>query len=140
MSSQMSPYIMLDGKAQKAIQFYEQALEAKIIFMQTFGEGPENREHPMSADIKQRIAHSVLRIGDGELFVADSERSKPQQPGALLSICITTDNIDKTKAFYNSLQEGGQVNHPLEETYFSPAYGMVTDKFGVTFQISTKRG
>lgn len=135
MTIQFMPFIMLDGNANEAIEFYEKSLDAKVMFKQTFGEGPEN----VPTDAKDRVAHAVLKVGEAEMFVADTEPGENNQPGNRLSICITTNEIEKSKKMYESLKQGGQVNIPLQEIYFSPAYGMVTDKFGVTFQIFTTK-
>lgn len=139
MTLQLNPFIMLDGNAQEAISFYEVALNAKVLFKQTVGEGPQNPNAPLSAEEKERVAHSVLKVGDSDLFVSDLFPGQALQKGNQITICITTDELAKSQAFYDSLQQGGQVLMPLSETYFSPAYGMVTDKFGVTFQIFTKK-
>lgn len=140
MTLQFIPYIMLNGNANEAIAFYEKALDAKVLSKQTFGQAPESIQNTMPSDVKDRVAHSVLRIGEIEMFVADTEPGQQTQPGDRLSICITTNDIDKSKQFYGALQQqGGQVIAPLQEMYFSPAYAMVTDKFGITFQIFTTR-
>lgn len=139
MMLQMNPYLMMDGNAKEAIQFYEKSLEAKILFKQTVGEGLENPEYPMSAEEKELVAHSVLRVGETDMFVADQIPGQSIQRGNQITICITTNEMEKSKQLYESLKQEGQVNMQLQETYFSPAYGMVTDKFGVTFQIFTKR-
>ncbi|WP_134686747.1 VOC family protein [Brevibacillus migulae] len=139
MKLQLTPFIMLDGNADEAIRFYEQALNATVVFKQTFGDAPEDPEHPLPADAKNRIAHSVLKIGDSELFVADLDPGKPHNKGNLVNICITTEDAKHSRQLFDSLREGGQVNMPLQEIYFSPAYGVVTDKFGAVFQIFTKK-
>jgi PhnB protein len=138
MTVQVNPYIMLDGNAKEAIQFYEKSLDAKVLFQQTFGEAPENPEHPVPEEAKERIAHSVLRIGETEMFVADTEHGQQTQIGNRVTICITTNEVEKTQQMYDILQQDGKVNIPLTEIYFSPAFGVVTDQFGVTFQIFTK--
>lgn len=139
MTLQVTPFIMLDGNAKEAIQFYERSLDAKVIFMQTFGEGPENPEHPLPEEAKERLAHSVLKIGDADLFVSDTFPGQTNQIGNRVQVCITTPNIEKSNQFFEALKQGGQVIVPLQKVHFSPAYGMLTDKFGVTFQIFTKR-
>ncbi|OBZ10679.1 hypothetical protein A8L34_19060 [Bacillus sp. FJAT-27264] len=139
MSFQLIPYIMLNGQAKEAIQFYEQALGAQLLFKQTFGEGPQNPDSPLKAEDAALVAHAILKIGDTQIFVADCIPGLTLQQGNVLTICLTTDDSDQAKQFYQALQQGGQVILPLEAAYFSPAYGMVKDKFGVTFQIFTKR-
>jgi PhnB protein len=139
MSLQFNPYLMMNGNAKEAIQFYEKSLDAKVLFLQTVGDGPQNPESPIPEEEKGRVAHSVLKVGESEIMVSDNIPGQPLQSGNQVTICISITEKEKAKQIYEALHQGGQVNIPLEETYFSPSFGMVTDKFGVTFQIFTKR-
>ncbi|MDQ6421417.1 VOC family protein [Paenibacillus sp. LHD-117] len=139
MTYQVTPFITLNGNAREAIRFYESALEAKVVFMQTYGEGPEDQSHPLPTHSKERIAHSVLKIGGAELFVADSISDEPNEIGHRLQICITTPDTETSARFFEALLDGGQVVMPLQETYFSPAFGIVTDRYGITIQLFTPR-
>jgi PhnB protein len=129
---------MMDGNAKEAIQFYEKALDAKVLFYQTFGEMPENPEFPLPAEAKDRVSHAMLKVGESDLMFSDTFPGQPHQSGSQVTICISTNDIAKSKQIFEALQQDGQVNMPLQETHFSPAYGVVTDKFGVTFQIYTE--
>ncbi|OKP83471.1 hypothetical protein A3844_21770 [Paenibacillus helianthi] len=140
MTIQLNPFILLDGNAQKAIEFYQETLGAKLLFKQTVGEGPQNPDTPLSEEAKARIAHSVLRVGETDFYVADLEEGQALIPGNGINICITVDNAAEAEQLYHLLKEGGQVDIELAPAYFSPAFGMVTDKFGVAFQVFTKRG
>ena len=140
MNVKFTPFIMLDGHANEAIRFYEQALGAQVAFKQTFGEIPEQGSPtPMAEEMKQRIAHSVLVVGGAELFVSDSEPDQPLERGDQVNICVTVTNVSEAERIYDALRSEGKVLVPLQPFYFSPAYGMVTDRFGVTFQIFTER-
>lgn len=139
MTVEVNPFILLEGTAREALSFYQESLGAKLLFMQTVGEGPQNPEAPLSDEEKAHIAHSVLKVGETTLFVADLEPGQTRQTGNGLNLCISTDAAAASEQFYNALKEDGQVDIALGPAYFSPAYGMVTDKFGVTFQIFTKR-
>lgn len=125
---------MLDGQAKEAIQFYQEVFDAELLFVQTFAESPEE---PITDHDDQLIAHSVLKIGNSQLMVADRSPEFPSQKGSQVSICVTIPEVEKTKRIYRALQQGGEIHTPLEKTYFSPAYGVVTDQFGVTFQFFT---
>lgn len=138
MTLRLTPYLMMDGNAKEAIQFYEKALDAKVLFSQTFGEMPENPEFPLPAEAKDRVSHAMVKVGEADLMFSDIFPGQPHQIGDQVTICISTSDVDKSKQIYEALQEGGQVKMPLQETFFSPAYGIVTDKFGVTFQIYTE--
>ncbi|MCR8997429.1 VOC family protein [Brevibacillus halotolerans] len=138
MTLKLIPYLVMDGNAKEAIQFYEKALHAKVLFNQTFGEMPENPEFPIPANAKDRVAHAMVKVSETDLMFSDTFPGQPHQKGNQVTICIATSNKEESTQIYEALQEGGQVNMPLQETHFSPAYGIITDKFGVTFQIYTE--
>ncbi|KAF6656268.1 VOC family protein [Paenibacillus polymyxa] len=138
MSKRLIPYITMDGNAKEAIEFYEKALDAQLLFIQTFGEMPENPDFPIPAEVKERVGHATLKVGETELMFSDTFPGSPFSSGNQVSICITTDSVEQAQKMFDALQQGGQVGMPLQETHFSPAYGNVTDKFGVTFQMFTE--
>ncbi|MBW9146684.1 VOC family protein [Clostridium sp. CM027] len=140
MSLKVSPFIqIMDGRAKEAIEYYQEVLNAKVLFMQTIGQGPKDEVSKFEKNQLDLVAHSVLKIGENKIMVADIFPGVPFQKGNQISICITSDDISITKQFYEKLKEDGKILIELNEIYFSPAYGMVTDKFGVTFQIFTAR-
>ncbi|AIE61487.1 VOC family protein [Bacillus methanolicus] len=138
MTLQLSPYLMMNGNAKEAIKFYEKVLDAKLLFYTTFGEMPENPEFPLPEEAKELVAHALLKVGESDLMFSDVFPGYTSQIGDQVTICITTNDIEKSKQIFESLQQDGQVKMPMQETSFSPAYGIVTDKFGVTFQIYTE--
>lgn len=140
MSLQVNAYVMLDGQANEAIRYYEAALGARTVFIQTMGQAPEEVTASLSDGQKERVAHAVLQIGDSVLYIADQVEDKRTVRGDRVSLCLTLDEPDAAQALYDALLPGSEVIEPLRSHYFSPAYGMLTDRFGVTFQIFTKRG
>lgn len=136
---QVNPLIALDGVAEEAISFYETALQAKVLFKQSFGEMPGMAES-MTEEVKKRVSHSVLKLGeDTEMYVSDIFPGEPHHAGNQVTVCITSSTAEYSKRLYEALLPGGQVDLPMQQTYFSPAYGVVTDQFGVTFHLFTKR-
>jgi PhnB protein len=85
------------------------------------------------------MAHSILIIGETKIMIADMIPGLKVDGGNQVSICITTDDITLTKQLYENLKKEGKVLIELNKIHFSPAWGMVTDKFGVTFQVYTNR-
>jgi PhnB protein len=69
---------------------------------------------------------------------SDNFPGTPHQSGNQVTLCLSTNDAEQARKFFDALQDGGQVGMPLQETFFSPAYGSVTDKFGVNFQIFTE--
>lgn len=138
MTLRLTPYLMMNGNAKEAIQFYEQALDAKVLFQQSFGDMPEKPEFALPEAAKDLVSHAMLKIGESDLMFSDVFPGSPHQIGNQVTICISVKDADQSKQIFEALQEGGQVIMPLQETFFSPGYGIVTDKFGVTFQIYTE--
>ncbi|MCM3698969.1 VOC family protein [Paenibacillus macerans] len=139
MTMRLTPYLVMNGNAKEAISFYEKALEAKVISVQSFGDMPENPEFPVPEEAKDRITHALLKAGETDLMFSDTFPGQPHQSGNQVTICLTTNDAEQAKRMFDALAEGGRIDMPLQETFFSPAYGSLTDKFGVPFQIFTER-
>lgn len=138
MAVRMNPYLVMDGNARDAVTFYAKALDAKVIRTQTFGDMPADPSHPMPDGVKDRIMHALLKVGATDLMFSDTFPGMPYQTGNHVTIALTTNEADKTKQMFDALAEGGQVTMPLQATPWSPAYGQVTDKFGVGWQVTTE--
>lgn len=138
MIANMYPYIVTNGNGQEAVTFYETALSAKVLNVQTFANMPENKDNPIPEEAKNLVLNAHLKVGDVDLMLSDTLPGQPYQVGDQVSIAITLNDPEKTKTVFEKLSDGGNVNMPLQETFWSPAYGQVTDKFGVLWQISTE--
>lgn len=139
MSTQVIPYIMLNGEAAQAIAAYERLLGARVMFRQTFGEGPPTEGTELNEEQQQWIAHAVLQIGDTQLMVADSLPNQPTTPGSAVNLCLMISNVEEARRLYDALAEEGHIIEKLQAVYFSPAYAMVTDRYGVTIQLFTRQ-
>lgn len=137
MTVSLTPYITLEGRVKEAIQFYEQAIGAEILFIITYGEMPD-MPNTFTDDLRSLVAHAKLKVGVTELMLSDAPGGSPVENGKRVTICITTNDVEKSKRIYEALRQEGQVNMPFKEEPFSPGFGDVTDKFGVTFQIYTE--
>lgn len=136
MTVKLTPYITLEGTAREAIEFYEQVIGAKVLSMITYGEMPD-MPNTFTDELKNLVAHAKLQVGETELMFSDAPGGVHIAGGKRVTICITTNDVEKSKQIFDALQQGGQVNMPFKEESFSPGFGDVTDKFGVTFQIFT---
>lgn len=135
----LNPYLVTNGNAKEAVRFYEKALGAEVVALQTFGDMPPDPNHPIPENVKDRVLHAMLKVGESQLMMSDTMPGMEHQIGNHVTIAIVTNDADRAKAMYEGLQEGGQVIMPLQETFWSPAYGQVQDKFGVFFHISVEK-
>jgi PhnB protein len=137
MTVTLTPYITLEGKTKEAIRFYEQAIGAEVLFLSTYGDMPD-MPNTFTDEMKELVAHAKLRVGASELMFSDSPGGAAPASGKQVTICITTKDVAQSKRIFDALSEGGKVNMPFSEESFSPGFGDVTDRFGVTFQIYTE--
>jgi PhnB protein len=138
MSVRMNPYLVLDGNAKEAIAFYKKALDAEVITVQTFGEMPADPNHPLPDGVKDRVMHALLKVGETDLMFSDTFPGMAHQIGNHVTIAIVIDDAVKSKQIFDALAEGGRIDMPLQETFWSPLYGQVVDKYSVAWQVSTE--
>ncbi|ESU33203.1 hypothetical protein G3A_07475 [Bacillus sp. 17376] len=131
------PYLVTNGNGQEAVKFYQSALGAEVISLQTFGEMPPNPEYPLPEEAKDRVLNAQLKIGNASLMLSDTFPGHPYQLGSQVTIAIMVNDASEAKGIFEKLQVDGKVTMPMQKTFWSPAYGQVTDKFGVEWQVST---
>jgi PhnB protein len=131
----VQPYLFFDGRCEEAIEFYKTAIGAEVLMMMRFKDSPEkpppDKVAPNSDD---RIMHASLRIGQTEVMASDGYAAgKPEFKGISLSVSAA-DEAEADRLF-NALAEGGKVQMPIGRTFFSPRFGMVADRFGVSWMV-----
>lgn len=137
MELRLNPYLVMDGNAREAVAFYQQALNAKVVSIMTFGEMPAHPDHPLPDDAKDRIMHALLKVGETDLMLSDVQPGMTLQAGDQVTISLQTDDADRARQIFAALAEGGKAAMPIQQTFWSEAYGLVTDRFGVPWQINT---
>ncbi len=133
----LQPYLTFGGRCEEALDFYATALGAQRLMLMRFGESPE----PMPAgsmpeDWPNKVMHASMRLGDC-IFMA-SDGCPSGTPGTFSGFALSLSLADETAArrAFDALSEGGNVTMPLDKTFWSPCFGMVTDRFGVSWMVS----
>ena len=134
-AQQVQPYLFFDGRCEEAIEFYKSALGARVEGLMRFKDSPEPVPAGMCAPgSEDKVMHAAMRIGESVVMVSDGMAGgKPEFKGFSLSV----NAADATEAdrMFAALGNGGKVTMPLGKTFFSPRFGMVTDKFGVGWMV-----
>ncbi|HZR01595.1 MAG TPA: VOC family protein [Burkholderiales bacterium] len=131
----VEPYLFFDGRCEEAIEFYQRAIGAEVLMMMRFKESPEKPPpDQVVPGSDEKIMHATLRIGETEVMASDGyAKGKPEFKGVSLS--LSAANEAEADRLFNALSEGGQVSVPIGRTFFSPRFGMVADKFGVSWMV-----
>ena len=125
-------YLNFGGRCEEALDFYKAALGGKVATLLRFNESPEppppGRIPP---GFENKVMHAELHIGEAMLMASDGCSEGANFQGFSLSLSFpTTDEVDRAFA---ALSKGGEVRMPLGKTFFSPRFGMVVDRFGVSW-------
>jgi len=129
---QVQPYLSFEGRCEEAIEFYKKAVGAQVQALMRWKDAPD--KSMCTPENAERVMHSSIRIGDSTVMMSDGRGSmKPEFKGVSLSL-IPSGVAEAQKAF-KALSEGGQIQMPMDKTFFSPAFGMVADKFGVSWMV-----
>jgi PhnB protein len=132
----VQPYLFFNGNCEQAVEFYKQALGAEVEMMMRFKESPEPPPPGMvPPGSENKIMHTSFRIGGTTVMASDGcESEKPKFEGFSLALSVSTE-AEADRAF-NALAQGGQVKMPLTKTFWSPRFGMLTDRFGIGWMVS----
>ena len=133
---QVQPYLFFEGRCEEALDFYRQALDAQVDMLMRFKESPEAPPPgAVARGSEDKVMHASFRVGDSTLMASDggcSGRSGFQ--GVTLSLNLA-DAAEAERRFA-ALAEGGEVQMPLGATFWSPAFGMLVDRFGVSWMVN----
>lgn len=133
-TAQVQPYLFFDGRCEEALEFYRQAVGAQIGMKMRFGDSPEAPPPGMPTPPANKIMHADFTVGGSMILASDGEcNGKPGFQGFSLALSVKTD-AEAERAFA-ALAAGGQVGMPLSKTFFSPKFGMLTDKFGIGWMV-----
>jgi PhnB protein len=128
----VQPYVFFDGKCDEALEFYKRALGAKVTALMRWKEAPD--KSMITPGHENKVMHSEFQVGETVILASDGRGTgKPSFQGFALT--ITADNDADAKRIFNALGDGGQVQTPLEKTFFASLFGMVADKFGVGWMV-----
>ena len=132
---QIQPYLFFEGRCEEALEFYREALGAKTEMLMRYKEAPDAPPPgTLPPGAENKVMHASVRVGDTVVNVSDGHCSgKPSFQG--FSLTVTARDEAEAKRFFGALSEGGKVTMPLGKTFFSPAFGMATDRFGVGWMV-----
>jgi PhnB protein len=131
----VQPYLMFGGRCQEAVDFYRNAVGAEVEMLMRFKEAPDQPPPGMIPENwGDKIMHACLKIGDTQVMASDGcSTSEKDFKGFSLSLSVANEaEADRT---FGALAERGQVTMPLGKTFFARRFGMLVDRFGVSWMV-----
>jgi PhnB protein len=132
---QVQPYLFFDGRCEEAIEFYRRALGAEVTMLLRFKESPEPPAPGMvPPGAEDKVMHVSFRVGETTVLASDGRcLGQPSFQG--FSLALTVPNDTEAERLFAALGDGGQVQMPLTQTFFASRFGMVADRFGVSWML-----
>ena len=131
----VQPYLFFGGRCEEALEFYRGAVGAEVQMLTRFKESPQPQGLPDCFDDK--VMHATVRIGKTTLMVSDGQ-CEGNQDFAGFSLSITVPDEAEAERVFGALAEDGLVVAPLEKTFWAPKFGMLQDRFGVSWMVSVQ--
>jgi PhnB protein len=130
----VQPYLTFGGRCDEALEFYRTAIGARVDRVMRFNETPDPVPAGMLAPgFENKVMHSEFRVGSCKIMASDGCHPGGKFEGFSLSITVAT--AADADAAFAGLSAGGQIVMPLDKTFWSPRFGMVVDKFGVSWMV-----
>ena len=133
---QLNPVVTFNGQCEEAFKFYEQCLGGKIQTLMTWGDSPM-AEH-VAPELRDKIIHATLIVGESSLMGGDSPQDQYQQPKGF-HVAIQIKDPAEGERVFRLLSDGGTVTMPLQATFWSGGFGMLVDRFGIPWMINCEQ-
>jgi PhnB protein len=133
---QINPHLNFEGTCEEAFRMYEKALGGKIVAMLPH-EGTPAAEH-VPAEWRRKILHARLEVGGEAIMGCDAPPQHFSRPQGF-SVSVTVKTKADAEKVFNELANGGTVTMPLAPTFWSVAFGMVTDRYGVPWMVNCEQ-
>jgi PhnB protein len=123
------------GRTEEAVKFYCKAIEAETLFMMRFRDCPDPSQR--KPGLEEKIFHATFRIGSTEFMASDCGCEKPpaQTSFAGFAFALRVETVEKAERFFTTLSDGGKIQIPLVKTFFAERYGIIIDRFGISWKI-----
>ena len=129
-----NPHIAFNNRCKEAFEFYERCLGGKVVDMIRYADTPAGEHMPSGTG--DRIMHARLVLGDQVLMGCDAHPAMPYDGIRGCDVAVQVETPAEAERLFAALAEGGSVQMPIGETFWSARFGMVTDRFGVPWMIN----
>jgi len=129
-------YLFFSGNCEEAVEFYRNALGAEVEMTMRFKESPEPPPPGMvPSGWENKIMHTSFRVGQTTVMASDG--CGPESAGFQgFSLSLAVASEAEADRYFDVLADGGKVTMPLNKTFWSPRFGMLTDRFGIGWMVS----
>jgi PhnB protein len=130
----VTPYLMFNGRCEEALDFYKKTIGAEVGMMMRFKDSPEPPPPGCAPVDGNKVMHSAFQIGGATVMASDGmAQGGPKFEG--FSLTLHAKDEPEADRLFAGLADGGQVQMPLGKTFFAKRFGVVADKFGMSWMV-----
>lgn len=128
------------GDCREAVAFYAKVFGQEVQNLMTYADAPPDPDYTTPEKDKNLIMYACVPIFGCNAMFMDMPSGTPLIKGNNISPTISTKDEEEIKRLFHALSEGGEIGMELQKTFWSDLYGMVTDQFGITWQLMHDSG
>ena len=132
----INPYLVFNGNTREAITFYAQVFGQELPDIMEFGPGPGPDGQPYPEEMQSLVLHAELIVHGTRLMFSDAMPHDPVTIGQNVTLALHLSDVDVLQKRFDQLAKGGSVIMPIQKTFWSEAYGIVEDAFGIQWQVN----
>ena len=136
MANQLNPYLSFDGNAREAMEFYKGILGGTLHVM-THGDSPMAQQS--GPEMRDKVMHARLAFDAGIIMASDIPSQHYSKPSPMIQLSLTLDSAERAEKVFTALATGGQTFMPLQETFWAHRFGMLADKYGVSWMVNVEK-
>lgn len=129
----LDSYLFFNGQCAEAMRFYERTLGGKLEAIMNYGDGPQPQACPAGAE--NLVMHACLDLDGRKLMASDAPASHPAGAMAGCALSLNYGSAQDARRIFDALSQGGTVTMPMQKTFWTEAFGMLTDRFGTAWMV-----
>lgn len=129
------PYLHFAGNSKEVLEFYQHALGGDVVQLGTYGESPM----PSDEDYKDKVMHARFIFDGNMIMVSDVFKGQTISTDGNIQLSVDVEDEDKLDSIFNKMSEGGRVTMPLQDQFWGARFGMLQDRFGVSWMFNCEK-
>jgi PhnB protein len=130
----LDPYLFFTHTCRAAMTRYREVLGGQLHIM-TVADMPEGETPPPGPPNPDLVIHASLTFGDGDLLMASDDPTGDGGGTKGAAVSLTLTDRDEVTRIFEAFADGGETHMPLGTVFWSPLFGMCTDRFGTSWMV-----
>lgn len=137
----VNPYIVYRGNCEEAFSFYKTVFDSESLYIGRYKDVPEEARKFFPNAHDENVMHATLQIDEKTVLMGNDSADISEQSATSFSrdfyLYLNTDNSEEAIRIFNELSVGGKIIVPIAQTFWSTCYGVLTDRFGIHWKITS---